>query len=869
MMKPFYFVILMAVGAPALTAATAPGAPNAQKTRELLATIESSDDIAVRAHALQQLSLVATAEAAPRMATLLSDEKLGQYARDVLEGISDPAAGEVLRAAIPRLQGRALVGAINSLGVRRDERAVDLLAKLVREANVSAAPAALIALGQIGNAAAVQELRKTLLEGPAELRAAAAEGCLLAAERPGNRNSRVATELYSAVSARADLPLALRVAATRGTIMVGSESEVSALLIANLHSPEAEFRDMALLCIREVRVTGIARALVEEMPKLSALLQARLMAALVDRDEQGILGAIEHYAATGSGEVRLAALKALGRIGAGSSLPILLRAAAAAETAPTALRSLVAISSKEAEARIIEALGNSDSAARVRLIGVLGERKAIAATPQLITFAQGKDAVVRDAALRALGLVATPAGLPLLIELALAAPDEATKTLADRAIVTTSMKVLEPGRRAEPVLKAFREATRPDVQSALLRPLGAIVRSMGGSHEALFAIRNVLNGASPPVRAAALRTLADWPTSAAATTLIALAKSSETKPNEREIALRGALRMATAVAAGRERSPLNALEIFTEAGRAAQTLDEKRLVVASLGSLKHPAAVALLQPFLDDPALQGDASLALVQIAAGMEGAKDPALISLLQRVAAIEKDEDTRRKAARLAKGLPLGGGKANAKAPNPRKAIADGPPAFFNGVDLGDWDGDPGVWRVRDGAIVGGSLEGNPRNEFLATRRSYGNFVLRLEYKLVGTEGFINGGVQFRSVRIEKPANEMSGYQADIGNGHTGSLYDESRRKKFLMRADADRIKRLERPGEWNRLEIRCDGPRIELSVNGEKTLNYVEAEPGIAMEGLIALQIHGKCKAEISFRNFAIEELPATGSRLKTIP
>jgi len=42
------------------------------------------------------------------------------------------------------------------------------------------------------------------------------------------------------------------------------------------------------------------------------------------------------------------------------------------------------------------------------------------------------------------------------------------------------------------------------------------------------------------------------------------------------------------------------------------------------------------------------------------------------------------------------------------------------------------------------------------------------------------------------------------------------------------------------------------------------YTEAEPGIARDGLIALQIHGNCKAEIQFRNFGFEELPARESR-----
>ena len=120
-----------------------------------------------------------------------------------------------------------------------------------------------------------------------------------------------------------------------------------------------------------------------------------------------------------------------------------------------------------------------------------------------------------------------------------------------------------------------------------------------------------------------------------------------------------------------------------------------------------------------------------------------------------------------------------------------------LFDGHSLTGWEGNTNVWRVRDGVIVGGSLDGNPQNEFLATVTSYTNFILRLEYKLVGTEGFVNSGVQFRSVRLKQPANEMCGFQADIGAGYSGCLYDESRRNKFLVQAPAEQIKRLEKPG------------------------------------------------------------------------
>jgi hypothetical protein len=182
----------------------------------------------------------------------------------------------------------------------------------------------------------------------------------------------------------------------------------------------------------------------------------------------------------------------------------------------------------------------------------------------------------------------------------------------------------------------------------------------------------------------------------------------------------------------------------------------------------------------------------------------------------------------------------------------------SLFDGKTLDGWEGDAKVWRVEDGVIKGGSMEGNKQNEFLATKTSYKDFVLKLEYKLVGKEGFVNSGVQIRSKRIDKPANEMKGYQADIGVGWTGSLYDESRRNKVMAKADAELIKKTEKLGDWNTYEIRCEGPRVVLKLNGVQTIDYTEEDKTLEQEGLIGLQIHGGAKSEVSFRNITIEVL-----------
>jgi hypothetical protein len=136
----------------------------------------------------------------------------------------------------------------------------------------------------------------------------------------------------------------------------------------------------------------------------------------------------------------------------------------------------------------------------------------------------------------------------------------------------------------------------------------------------------------------------------------------------------------------------------------------------------------------------------------------------------------------------------------------------------------------------------------------------VLRLQFQLRGTSGFINAGVQVRSQRAKNPPNEMVGYQADLGDpAWWGCLYDESRRNKVLAQADADKLKAVLKAGDWNHYEIRCEGRRIRLAINGLTTVDYTESDASIPQCGHIGLQIHGDGVAEVRFRDITIEELP----------
>jgi hypothetical protein len=190
--------------------------------------------------------------------------------------------------------------------------------------------------------------------------------------------------------------------------------------------------------------------------------------------------------------------------------------------------------------------------------------------------------------------------------------------------------------------------------------------------------------------------------------------------------------------------------------------------------------------------------------------------------------------------------------------------PASLFDGKSLDGWDYDPKVWRVEDGVITGGSKTEKIReNFFIASKKSYQNFELVLKIKCSGdpATGFINSGIQVRSVRVPG-GNHMSGYQVDVGAGWYGKIYDEYRRNRVIAEpVDAAALAKVVDVFGWNTYRIRAEGPRIRTWINGVLAIDYTEADKNIALDGQIGPQVHSGGICLVQVKDITIEELPAT--------
>lgn len=542
----------------------------------LLTVLRGEAPEAEKAVACKELAVYGSADAVPELAKLLDNERLASWARIPLEAIPDTSCDAALREAAGRLSGRLLVGVINSLGVRRDTAAIDLLTKRLGDGDAatsdsSVADAAAVALGKIGTAAAAEPLRKALSSASPTLRASAAEGCVLCAEHfLAAKETAAAVELYDAMR-QSEVPQPRIIEATRGAILARGEHGVP-LLLEQLRSPDRNLQRIALGSARELEASGLIAALVTELPGLPPERAALLIEALADRGTAAAVPALLQAAATGPKPVRLAAVRALGRAGDSTCVEQLLAIAAAgdADLASLAMASLASMSGtapKAIDDQIRGRLAEGKGPTLPLLIELVGRRR-IGAIDEVAAALADDDPAVRSKALACLGEIVDLQRLPLLVQQVLAPKDPADSDAELKSLRAASVRMPDREACAERLVSAMAAAA-PQTKPALLEILGEV-----GGTKALAALVAAAKTDDASLQDSSTRLLGNWMTPDAGPSLLELAREMPAGKFQSR-AFRGYLRIL------RQFTPSDddRSQMGRQAYAAARTADDRRAVL--------------------------------------------------------------------------------------------------------------------------------------------------------------------------------------------------------------------------------------------------------------------------------------------------
>ncbi len=202
----------------------------------------------------------------------------------------------------------------------------------------------------------------------------------------------------------------------------------------------------------------------------------------------------------------------------------------------------------------------------------------------------------------------------------------------------------------------------------------------------------------------------------------------------------------------------------------------------------------------------------------------------------------------------------------------------SLFNGTSLEGWDGNPELWSVQDGVIVGITQadEPLPYNQFLIWRGGQvKNFELRATIRQTGN----NSGIQYRSRELAEVGKwSIGGYQCDIHPtaANNAMLYDERGRgivanngQEIIVDEQGTKWMVKQQPpvvvnvADWNEYKISAIGNHLIHQVNGKTTADIVDHQATEReLEGLIAFQVHRGPAMKVEIKDVYLKELPDGG-------
>ena len=556
--------------------------------------------------ACRALRLIGGPDSVPVLAGLVLKPETTDAARFALERIPGGEADQALIAALDKAQGAVKRGLVSSLGERKSAAVVPALEKLAGGKDLSLAADAVKDLGKIGSPEAIRVLTAMLGKASPQLKLEAASALLLAAEgflKTGDKAGAAA--IYDKLFAT-DLPPVMRQAAFKGKIEATGGGKD--LILKALAGKDGVLYAPAIAMVPERFGAGEVGQVADLFDRLPEDARVQLTAVLAGYPADIVRPYLLSAAENPSLDVRLAALRSIGKAGDAKSVAFLATKAARTSGAEqdAARETLARIKGADVDAAVLAHIPKtSDDAVKAELVQAVSARRIAGAKPVLMGMVKAASPALKAKAAAALRDIAGTADIPVLLGLLLSLEDEtARESMQDTvaAVARTNPRELSRAGAAEALLASEKD---PKKKADLLRVLGKI-----GDDTGLAQIRAALTDPDETVVDAAVRALADWPTGTARDDVYEIARTS-LEHNHRVLSTRAFIRMI-----GLEpfREPEGAVADLLRALAVSPRPEEKKLVLGMLVRFPCVTGLKTAESLLADPAVAVEAKLAADRI---------------------------------------------------------------------------------------------------------------------------------------------------------------------------------------------------------------------------------------------------------------
>ncbi|MFI5161425.1 MAG: family 16 glycoside hydrolase [Sphingobacteriales bacterium] len=803
------------------------------------------------AFVISQLQIVGRDDAVSTLKKYLADKRLCDPAARALVKVNTPAAKAALRQALPASKDSCRLSIVEALGDSHDALAVKgINAVLGKDKKLD--KVALYALANIASPVSINLMANAAQKAGLTYDVTnATSSYLLYIRNLGKKDAATAVRLAKTLISKAGLANQVQTETAALKIIVDIQGAKSTpVLIEAARNNDPKYRVAALKFAGPYLSATNSAAWIKEASKANAAEKTAIITMLGNNHVQAALpSALSGLKSSDKGVV-LASIKASQQIGQDKALNDLFAVAKTgdADEINSVQNALLVMKGATVVDKVAKALPDAPDAAKSALIAVLAARKAHSQIGVVTPLLTSPDANVRAAAYGSLDQLSGADNLDQLFGL-LASSDKSSETAnVQSAIIAVVGESKDKSAQSAMVLAQM------DKQSADKKPRYFNILAAIGDKASLRAVSAAYDKGDAMTQKAAVMALSAWVNTSATPELLSISKKTE-DAGLKDLALHGYVDMIS-----KSSYPDDEKVIYLrDAMEAAQTVQQKKMILEEIGNDKTFPALIFVSKYLDDKDLQGIAADDVTNIALSDKNFYGDDVKLWLNKAMQIQKggDSDYGKVAIR----------KFIAEMPNDPGLVP-----IFNNTDLTGWKGLVGNpierskmdaqtlakeqqkadsimrkgWYVENGVLNFGG-----EGENICTTKQYRNFEMYVDWK-IGPKG--DAGIYLRGspqVQIWDTSRVDVGAQVGSGGLYNNQAH-ESKPSKLADNAISD----------WNSFHIIMKGDKVTVYFNGVLVVdnvvmdNYWDRKLPIFPKEQIELQAHG---THVYYRDIYLRELP----------